>query len=301
MNREDIRIPCTTMSRVWSAAMEQTGDENLAMKLGVSRMFGANRTTSLIMEASSTVLESFQLAARYSVLIADVMSVELGEVDDTVYIEFQPRPIWRDQPEAVQLDCLAISYVAAVSSLHRLLGSYHPPSLMSLAFSPPANVETWVDVFGCSADFGAASNRIGFPAELKSVSVVTSDPGLKAAIQQYADELSATFSGEPPVTREVMSAIINGMTPQPPSLDAVARSMGMSRRSLQRVLRAEGYSYRSMVERVRMDLSERHLRDGRYSIDEVARLAGYADTSSFVRAFKRCKGQPPRRFSRGRS
>ena len=36
-------------------------------------------------------------------------------------------------------------------------------------------------------------------------------------------------------------------------------------------------------------------------VDEVARLVGYADTSSFVRAFKRCKGQPPRRFAQGRT
>lgn len=301
MNREDIRIPCRTMAQVWSAAMEQTGDENLAMKLGASRMFGADRTTSLIMEASSTVLESFQLAVRYSVLIADVMSVEVGEVEDIVYVDYQPKPIWRDQPAAVQLDCLAISYVAAVSSLDRLLGAYQTPSLVSLAFPPPASVETWVEMFGCSLSFGAAHNRIGFPAELKSVSVTTRDPGLKAAVRQYADELTAIFSGEPPATQQVMSAVIDGMAPQPPSLEAVARRMGMSRRSLQRQLRAEGSSYRKIVERIRMDLSERHLRDGRFSVDEVARLAGYADTSSFVRAFKRCKGQPPRQFSRGPS
>lgn len=301
MNREDIRIPCTTMSLVWSTAMDQTGDTRLAMNLGISRMLGATRTTSLLMEASSTVLESFQLAVQYSALIADVMAVELGEIDDTIYIEFRARDVWRDQPEAVQLDCLAISYVAAATSLNRLLGTHHPPRLLSLAFPAPADTAIWVEVFGCSPKFGAEHNRIGFPAELKSASVATGDPGLKAAIRHYADELSDGFGGEPPMTRAVMAAIVDGMSPQPPSLDAVARTLGIGARSLQRQLKAEGYTYRRLVERVRMDLSERHLRDGRHSVDQVALLAGYADTSSFVRAFKRCKGQPPRRYSRQRS
>ncbi len=301
MNREDIRIPCTTVSRVWSTAIEQTGDRYLAMNLGISRLPHANRTTELIMEASATVLESFQLAARYSTLIADVMTVELDEIDGHLAIEFIPKATWRQQPEAVQLDCLAITYVSAVSSLSRILGTHQPPTLLSLTFDTPPASERWADALGRAPRFGAAHNRIGFPAELKSESVATSDPGLKAVLRRYGDELNSTFSNERPMTGAVLSTIVGLMAPQPPSLEMVAGSLGQGRRSLQRVLRAEGTSYRSLVEQVRMDVSERHLRDGEYSVDEVARLAGYADTSSFVRAFKRCKGQPPRRFTTGRS
>ncbi len=298
MNREDIRIPCSTMAAVWFAAMEQTGDENLAMHLGMSRTFGADRTTSLIMEACSTVLEAFQQAARYSVLIADVMSVDLGEVDDSLYIEFEPRTAWREQPEIVQLDCLAITYVAAVSSLKRLVGTHHPPSILSVRFPRPTNVMTWFEVFDCAVEFGAQANRIGFPSELKSHTVASRDLGLKAAIRTYADGLMATLESQPAVTREVMAAIARGMSPRPPTLADVSRSLAMSERSLQRILGAEGQTYRGLVETVRMELSERYLREGTRSIDEVAYLTGYADTSSFVRAFKRCKGQPPRRYAR---
>lgn len=297
MDREDVRIPCTTMSKMWSAAMAQTGER----QLGLSRTARANHTTALIMEASSTVFESFQLAVRYSTLIADVMAVELGESDGHLSIEFTPTAVWREQPDAVQLDCLAITYVSAVSSLGRMLGTDRPPSLLSLTFDTPSGIDTLVEAFGRSPDFGADHNRIGFPAELKSESVTTGDPGLKAAIQRYADELSATIGDEPRVMRDVMSAVADRMDPSPPSLDEIARSMGMSRRSLQRSLRAEGTSFRAVVERVRIDRSEQHLRHGALSVDEVARLVGYADTSSFVRAFKRSKGQPPRQFARRRS
>ena len=40
LNREDIRIPCETMARMWNAAIEQTGDELLALHLGEARSLG---------------------------------------------------------------------------------------------------------------------------------------------------------------------------------------------------------------------------------------------------------------------
>ncbi len=134
------------MATVWAAAMDQTGNQHIAMDLGVSALFGANRTTSLIMESSSTVLEAFQLAARYSVLNADVMTVTLGEVDDLVYIEFEAKPVWSNQPTAVQLDCLGITYVSATASLQRLIGTEQPPSLLSVAFPAPPNAAKWFEL-----------------------------------------------------------------------------------------------------------------------------------------------------------
>lgn len=301
MSREDIRIPCATMARIWAAAIEQTGEPALAMQLAIARLFAANRTTTLIMQSSSTVLEAFQLAAQYSVLIADVMTVELGEVDDTLYIEFAPKPEWAKQPAAVVRDCLSITYVAAVSSLQGLIGTRHPPTLLTFTFPAPPFVQTYYEVFDCSITFDAPANRIGFPAALKSHAVATGDPGLKAAIRGYADALRARFEGEPPLTRRVMDAIVERMSPQAPGLPEVARALGMSERSLQRRLKGEGQTWRGVLEQVRMDLSERYLREGTRSVDEIAYLSGYADTSSFVRAFKRAKGQPPRQYARGRA
>lgn len=298
LGREDVRLPCSTMATVWSAAMEQTGDEHLALRLGASPGFGANRTTSLIMESSATVLESFQLAARYSTLIADVMAVTVGEADGTVSIDFQPETIWRDQDPAVQLDCLGITYVSAATSLRRLLGRTEIPTLLSVTFPRPATADVWTDTFGRPVDFGAATNRIGFPADLTSAPVATADPGLMAAVREYADGLAAAVDTVPPTTRAVTSALVDGMGATAPTLDDVARSLGMSRRSLQRSLRAEETSFREISERVRVDLAERALREGDVSVEQVAGLVGYADASSFVRAFKRVRGQPPRRFVR---
>ncbi len=301
LSREDVRIPCATMARMWEAAIEQTGDAFLALHLAEARNLAANRTTSLIMESSGTVIEAFELAAKYSVLIADAMAVEIGEIDDTIYIEFTPKFDWAQQPQPVVLDCLNITYLSAVQAVQRLAGSPHPPTLLTFAMPKPANVTEYFRIFNCSVQFDAPFNRIGFPKALTDTPVATGDAGLKEVLKHYADELKSRFQAGGSVVNDVIREIYDRMSPFPPTLSTVAKALGMSDRSLQRRLKLEGETYKGLVERARMTLSEKYLLNSSRSIDEVAYLSGYADPSSFVRAFKRWHGKSPRQFAKQRN
>jgi AraC-like DNA-binding protein len=76
----------------------------------------------------------------------------------------------------------------------------------------------------------------------------------------------------------------------------VAARLNVSLRTLHRALAAEGTSYRRLLDQVRLDIAERHLRDDRMSVAEVAFLAGFSEISAFHRAFKRWTGQTPVTF-----
>jgi AraC-like DNA-binding protein len=75
----------------------------------------------------------------------------------------------------------------------------------------------------------------------------------------------------------------------------------MSTRTLRNRLRRESTSYREIVEAIRQALAEDLLSTTEMAVDEIAQRLGYSDTSTFVAAFKRWKGVPPRsyRSSRG--
>jgi AraC-like DNA-binding protein len=62
---------------------------------------------------------------------------------------------------------------------------------------------------------------------------------------------------------------------------------------LQRRITAEGTTFRVLLSEARRELGERLLSDQSISIDEVAILLGYQDTSSFYRAFKSREGVTP--------
>jgi AraC-like DNA-binding protein len=77
------------------------------------------------------------------------------------------------------------------------------------------------------------------------------------------------------------------------SIDEVARRLGVSARSLQRKLSAEGTSFQKELNLLREDLACHYLTRTHHSAPEVAFLLGYQDTNSFYRAFNGWTGQTP--------
>lgn len=80
------------------------------------------------------------------------------------------------------------------------------------------------------------------------------------------------------------------------SLSVVARAVSLSPRTLQRHLRAMGTSLRREHDFVRMMKAEVLLADPQYSLMEVAFRLGFAEQSTFHRAFRRWCGMSPLSF-----
>ena len=77
-------------------------------------------------------------------------------------------------------------------------------------------------------------------------------------------------------------------------IDSVAAKVGISARTLQRKLDADGTSYRAIVDRVRHRRSIELLAEGTNSVVDIASSLGYSDDSHFIRAFRRWTGRTPK-------
>ena len=75
--------------------------------------------------------------------------------------------------------------------------------------------------------------------------------------------------------------------------DAACRALKLSRRTLQRRLKAEKTSFQRILKEVRAELAVRYLSDKRLKALEVAMLLGYSNFSSFTTAFKSWYNMPP--------
>lgn len=78
-----------------------------------------------------------------------------------------------------------------------------------------------------------------------------------------------------------------------PSIDRVASAVGISRRSLQRSLEAEGTTFSEVLDNVRRRLAQDLLRQDGMTIGSLASGLGYKRQSAFTRAFRRWQGEPP--------
>ena len=78
--------------------------------------------------------------------------------------------------------------------------------------------------------------------------------------------------------------------------DAACRALKLSRRTLQRRLKAEKTSFQKVLQEVRAVLAVNYLSDKRLKALEVAMLLGYSNISSFTTAFKSWYDMPPAEY-----
>ena len=78
--------------------------------------------------------------------------------------------------------------------------------------------------------------------------------------------------------------------------DAACRALKLSRRTLQRRLKAEKTSFNKVLQEVRAVLAINYLSDERLKSLEVAMLLGYSSISSFTTAFKSWYDLPPAEY-----
>lgn len=99
------------------------------------------------------------------------------------------------------------------------------------------------------------------------------------------------------LSSRVQHALLDALPDGAPSKPAIARALGMSARNLQRHLAEEGTSFKALLNEARVSLAGHYVEEGRLSVTAVAFVLGFADTSTFSRAFKRWTGLSPRDYA----
>ncbi len=78
--------------------------------------------------------------------------------------------------------------------------------------------------------------------------------------------------------------------------ELIADEFGLSPRTLQRKLVAEGTSYQQLSDEIRLDMAKQFLSDSKLAIQDIAYNLGFSDSGSFHRRFKQWTGQTPGEF-----
>jgi AraC-like DNA-binding protein len=95
--------------------------------------------------------------------------------------------------------------------------------------------------------------------------------------------------------------LISGMIEDgSPSMDRLVLCAGRSRRTLQRMLAAEGTSFAALLDSVRHAHALAHLNEGHESVSSIAQGVGFRSVSSLSRAVRRWTNTSPRELRKDR-
>ncbi|RMI31248.1 AraC family transcriptional regulator ligand-binding domain-containing protein [Nocardia stercoris] len=168
--------------------------------------------------------------------------------------------------------------------MRKATGQPVTPLAVHFRQSAPADRTEFIDLFGTDRiDFGMPSDRIVLRSADAALPMRRANAARNRLLQQRALRLGqlelVSWAGQ------VQQELAIMLTDEPVSIDAVARRLLTSRRTLQRHLASEGTSWRQEVERARRHRAAVAPRG--ITADERARRAGYSDSRSLRRAAAR--------------
>jgi AraC-like DNA-binding protein len=188
---------------------------------------------------------------------------------------------------------LSVAFHAAL----RFWGPWAAPSVsVEFAFPRPHGGPDYERFFGTRVRYGAPLNALVFPEPLLDFQRPTADPELAARLRAYARDKYLQESGSPSWAQRVETALREAKGPAALELHHVARQCRVSARTLRRRLQEEDVTFSDIRAQVRVELAANMLVATEQSVSAIGVALGYADASSFRRAFRRWASRTPAEY-----
>ena len=289
------RVTLDQLFGVWRAAVAISKDDTLGARLGMFANPAAPvswpRPLALFEHlgmAAADLASAIGLYGRFVRLLRDGAQLQLEFEGARAIFHMEVRP--EEPPALVEFDLMVSMSIAGRIAMRPL-----PVQEVWFTHASPAQSEIYAGLFGAPVRFGAPRNAIvGDAGEFRRPLPRANAHVLARLIREAESLLAALPNGElfeDRVCAQIGAELPNGNT----NAGAIAEKLGVSARTLHRRLQHEDTSYQELLDRVRQRLAMAHLGAGK-AIAQVAELVGFAQASTFHRAFKGWTGETPAEY-----
>jgi AraC-like DNA-binding protein len=273
-------------------AIELSGEPGLGYEMGLRTSLTSHGLMGYAMMSSSTLREAIELGIELMHLRVPVFDAELrveGAVAMVTVVETVPLEPVR-QP---MLDLFLVGLARLGPSL-----TEHRFGLddVDLWFDgpEPSHHERWIERLPpCRFEMGV--NQVRFPASHLERRPETANPVTANLVAEQCRRELEELGLDDDVAGRVR-AVLRTAGSGYPALVELADRLGMSTRTLKRRLHEHGTSYQHEVDTARRAEALRLLGTTSLSVEQIAARLGYADASSFRRAFQAWTATTPGAF-----
>lgn len=167
------------------------------------------------------------------------------------------------------------------------------PLQANFTWSGPQDMEPFVEFYNCPLNFNSSEDSLLFDKDTLQVQLVDSTPQLAREFEKYAAALIEHMTAGDELLPRVRAAIEEGLASGQGRESDVAERLAMTTRTLHRKLKDRNTSFRQLREGVLQQKAKDLLCQSTIPLAEISFLLGYAETSTFYRAFKRWTGTVP--------
>jgi len=287
---DENRIPLAKYVALMKAAQEATGDPAFALHFGESDA-GLEATLACMMGVFSPTM-----AGAFAHLNGD--GRDPGSNSDRYRMTRDEEGVWiadtwnADFPEGKES-----SFARAVCAARRLLPGMDFMKAVHFTHAEPPYRAEYDRIFRMPIVFGSDRNALLTDAAWLTQMQKPQEP--LQHVLEIANARAEPFLRRAEAancTRSRVEAVLADLLQTAEvSSEAVARNLGVGRYTLFRKLRAEGVTFRQVLDELRCKLAVDYLREKKLAVNEASYLLGFSDPAAFSRAYKRWTGHRPSR------
>lgn len=287
----DQMIPTDAALDLLEESAALSGFPAWGLRMAELRQLSDFGSVSLLISHQRTLRDAIVTTLRFRHLLNEALAMTIEEADGYAVIREE---IMSERPQRQGIE-LAIGVLMRMCG--SVLGGYWKPRRVRFTHGAPSDLSVHRRVFPCGVDFDSECNGI----VCASIDLDATNPRADAVMARYARQFVETIPQmvSSSIDLDVRRAIYLGLPAGNATIECVARSLGLSVRTVQRQLGAANTSFADLLNDVRRQMAQRYIQDSGHSIGRIAELLGYTTASSFSRWYAAQFGMAPRR-DRGR-
>jgi AraC-like DNA-binding protein len=285
MVRGSVALPPFEYFKLWQAIADEANDPALAVRIGQVISVEVFDPSIFAAICSQNLVIAAQRIAQHKPLIGP-LRLEVSHDDSGLTLEYH----WPDGAEPPPL--LVLTELVFWVALARIATRHNVCPLRVVSPVLPEQPAPFTEYFGVSLKDGQRQ-QIHFSAPDAARPFLTFNPQMWSFFEPELRRRLADLEANASTAERVRSALLELLPSGQTSIDAVARKLAISPRTLQRRLSDDGISFQDALTQTREALARHYLRRSSLSAAEIAFLLGYEDPNSFYRAFRDWTGHTP--------
>ena len=285
--QEKVYLTTAQLFALWRSVGEMSPDPAIGLKLGSETRLARSHPAGISVICSRTFEDALQRLARYKQLTCpEEIRVDRGAQEAAVeffYVE-------ADEPQPDLLVDMVLSWVLSVGR-HGTDGQI-TPLRVDLA-RPAKHRSIFESHFGCRVHFKADRDALIFRSRDLDTPFVTHNEEMLDVIGTHLELELTARNASANIGQQVKQTLGRSMAGKRPTLEDVAKELGLGTRTLQRRLTGAGITFQQLVEDTRRELARHFLKQRAVELNETAFLLGFEDANSFFRAFQIWEGVSP--------
>lgn len=279
-------VPDEIFGEIWAAAFARDPQPDLPTRAGFATPFGAFGLIDHLIASARTVGEGLYTLQVFFQLLSATVKLAFTHGDaDHLWIENTPRAATDPISDQWTLALIVQRFTNVVERFAvEQVYLTQPPVILADVFAAHFNVPVLL---------GQPCSGLRLAPGVWQMHLSGTDFSLHTTLRNLAGRVEVQAFAEDPLGYAIRTRLPEAIRTGHYSAEAIAQSLDLPLRTLQRRLTERKMTFRHLLDSYRREEALQMLQQGDQSLAEIAYALGYNEQSSFNRAFKRWTGTTP--------